>query len=80
MNKYKIFRLKTRFRVKVLRVKFSNKLSMFVVWNILPERIIYWASIRMIAYATGGKYGSTIVPELSAMDALGRWEDLMSNG
>jgi len=80
VNKYKIFRLKTRFRVKVLRAKFSNKLSMFVVWNILPERIIYWASIRMIAYATGGKYGSTIVPELSAMDALGRWEDLMSNG
>ena len=56
-----------------------EKLFRAIIWS-LPKQVIYWASIRMIAYATGGKYGHTIVPELSAMDALGRWEDLMSNG
>jgi len=27
-----------------------------------------------MAHATTGEYGSTVVPELTAMDALKRWE------
>ena len=45
----------------------------FIVWR-LSKRIIYWSAIRLIAYGTQGKYGNTIVPDLSAMDALKRWE------
>jgi hypothetical protein len=46
----------------------------------LPKRLVYFASIRLIAYATTGKYGTTIVPELSAMDALQRWEAIGEQG
>jgi len=53
-----------------LKEWFGTKLA----W-MLPRYIVMWASIRMIAHATQGKYGSTIVPELSAMDALKRWGD-----
>ncbi len=42
--------------------------------NMLPKRVVYFAAIRLIAYATTGKYGSTVVPELGAMDAVGRYE------
>lgn len=47
--------------------------------NMLPDWLIYWAAIRLISYATTGKYSSTIVPELSAMDALQRWSDKLQN-
>lgn len=45
----------------------------WLAWR-LPKYLVYWAAIRLIAFATSGKYGNTIVPELSAMDALDRWE------
>jgi len=47
-------------------------LGMKLAW-MLPRYIVMWASVRMIAHATQGEYGNTIVPELSAMDALKRW-------
>ena len=40
----------------------------------LPMQIAYWCAIRVIAHATTGKFSTTVVPELTAMDALGRWE------
>jgi len=40
----------------------------------LPKPLVYWCSLRLIAFATQGRYGSTVVPELRAMDALARWE------
>ena len=43
--------------------------------NRLPKWVVYFATIRLIAYATTGKYGNTIVPELGAMEAVQRWED-----
>jgi len=45
-----------------------------IVWR-LPPKFVMWCYIRVVAYATTGKYGNTVVPELSAMDALKRWED-----
>lgn len=41
----------------------------------LPEPLVYFCTIRLIANATQGKYGNQIVPELTAMDALKRWEE-----
>jgi len=52
--------------------KLKEKLQMKIAWG-LPKWLVMWASVRMIANATTGEYGSTIVPDLSAMDALKRW-------
>lgn len=50
----------------------KERLIMWFVW-LLPKWIVYWCAIRLGAYATCGKYGSQIVPELKFMDALDRW-------
>jgi len=60
MKKYNVERIIEQFIIKV-------------VWK-LPRVIILWASIRLMAHATTGDYGSTTVPDLTAMDALKRWE------
>jgi len=39
----------------------------------LPARLIYWSMIVGISHATVGKYGTTVVPDLAAMDALKRY-------
>jgi len=52
--------------------KWKEKTWMWLAWK-LPSTLVKWASIRLMAHATTGKYSETIVPELSAMDALGRW-------
>lgn len=57
-------------RLVVLR----EKAVLAFVWR-LPGWLVYWCSIRLMAHATTGKYGNTVVPELTAMDALKRWGD-----
>lgn len=39
----------------------------------LPKPIVYWASIRLVAHASQGEYGTEEVPALRAMDAIRRW-------
>ena len=51
----------------------KEKLMIKIAW-LLPREIVKWCSIRLIAHATSGKYSSQVIPELSAMDALKRWE------
>ena len=41
--------------------------------DLLPARVVYFATIRLIAFATGGRYGATLVPDLAAMEAVQRW-------
>ena len=41
----------------------------------LPKKLVLFCAIRLMAFVTDGKYSDTIVPELSGMDALKRWED-----
>lgn len=41
----------------------------------LPHGLVYWCAIRLGAHATCGQYGNQVVPELTFMDALKRWED-----
>lgn len=45
----------------------------FIAWH-LPRKLVMWSYVRVGAHATTGEYGSTIVPELSMMDALKRWD------
>lgn len=51
-----------------------DNIVMWIAWH-LPRKVAYWAAIRIGAHATQGKYGTQIVPDLSFMDALKRWED-----
>lgn len=48
----------------------------FLVWfaGILPRGVVYWCAIRLIAYATVGRYSDQVVPELTALEALKRWQ------
>lgn len=50
----------------------QEKLVRWIVWR-LPKRLVMWAYYRVLAHATTGKYGKTIVPEITAMDAVDRW-------
>lgn len=51
----------------------AEKLLNWFVWK-LPRRLVYQCAIRVIAHATTGQYGDQVVPELTAMDALERWD------
>jgi hypothetical protein len=50
------------------------KLAEWIAYR-LPRSVVYWAMIRAGAEVTTGKYGNTLVPELTFMDALKRYED-----
>jgi len=39
----------------------------------LPKEIKYLTAIDVIIYATTGKYEDTLVPDLTAIDAIGRF-------
>jgi hypothetical protein len=59
---------------RMIRWWITEKLFWWIAFH-LPEKIVYFATIRLVAYATGDeKYKHTIVPELPAMEAIGRWE------
>lgn len=45
----------------------------YFVARCMPRWLVYHCAIRLIAEATTGRYAATIVPDLSAMDALDRW-------
>ncbi len=51
----------------------TEKIWIKLAW-LLPRKLVMWAALRLVAHATQGEYGNTIVPELSAMDAIKRWE------
>jgi hypothetical protein len=54
-------------------MRLREKLLLWFVWH-LPRKVVYWCTIRLIANATTGPYSGQIVPALTAMDALQRWE------
>lgn len=53
--------------------KFWKRRLLNLVWK-LPRSVVYWSAIRVMANATTGEYRNQIVPDLTAMDALERWE------
>jgi len=53
---------------------FEIKLWYWLV-GLLPKKLVYFCSMHVMAYSTTGKYGSTVVPELSGMDAIKRYGD-----
>lgn len=55
----------------------TTKLWQWLAWK-LPRQLVYFAAIRLIAHATTDPYSYTIVPELTAMEALARWYPKMN--
>ncbi len=53
--------------------KKKEALMIKIAWA-MPRWLVCWCSIRLISKATVGEYGHQVVPELTAMDALKRWE------
>ena len=41
----------------------------------LPNKLIYFCFMHVMAYSTTGKYGNMIVPELTGIDAIKRYGD-----
>ena len=54
-----------------------DKGTKFYQWfvRMLPKKLIYFATVHLGAVTTTGKYGDTIVPKLTLMDALKRYGD-----
>lgn len=44
-----------------------------VAW-LLPRQVAMWAYIRVAAHATTGEYANTVVPDITMMEALDRWD------
>lgn len=57
----------------VLSYGLANKLAGFVADH-LPKRVVYFAYIRVWAFATSGRFASTHPLGISADVALERWE------
>jgi len=53
--------------------KFSEKILMGIAWS-LPKKLVMWCAVRLMAHATTGQYSSQIVPDLTIIDALRRWD------
>ena len=51
----------------------SETIAQKIAW-LLPRRVVYWAFIRVWAYATGEKYPTTEAPSIHCDTALARWE------
>lgn len=50
----------------------TERFWIWLAWK-LPRRLCYWASIRLMSAATVGPWSNQNVPELTAVDALIRW-------
>lgn len=53
--------------------KRNERVLLWFVWK-LPREVVKWSAIRVMANATTGEYSNQIVPDLTAMDALQRWD------
>ena len=42
----------------------------------MPRWLVYYCAIRLMVSASGSKYPNQVVPELTAMDALKRWDEV----
>jgi len=52
----------------------KEKLTIWIAWH-LPRYLVMWCACRVMAYATQGQWSSQVVPDLTVLDALKRWDD-----
>ena len=41
----------------------------------LPKKLVYFSFLQVMAHSTTGQYGNTVVPELSGLDAIERYNN-----
>lgn len=46
----------------------------WIAWH-LPKQLVLWAAVRLMSHATIGKYSDQVVPELTCLEALKKWEN-----
>jgi hypothetical protein len=51
----------------------KEKLQMKIAWR-MPHWLVMWCVVRVGAHATQGQYSNQVVPDLTLMDALKRWD------
>lgn len=51
------------------------KFFYWLVRHLVPNKVIYFCSMHVIAHSTTGKYGNTVVPSLTAMEAIKRFSE-----
>ena len=61
------------FELRYRLTKLRDRALMWIAWH-LPRSLVMWCYVRVGAHATTGQYGNTVVPDLTMMDALKRWE------
>lgn len=69
-----LFIIKWDVNGRIIWRKMLEKFMFWFTWK-LPKRLVYFCAIRVGAHATTGNYSNTVVPELTLMDAIKRWED-----
>lgn len=60
-------------RIKAFRKDLAEKFWIFIAWR-LPKPLVAWATARLGAHATQGEYSNQVVPELTVIDGLKRWD------
>lgn len=51
----------------------ENDFDWFELVKSLPKNLVYFCAMQVIAETTSGKYGHTVVPDLTAMEAVSRF-------
>ena len=51
----------------------AEKIWVWIAWR-LPRVLVMWASIRLMAHATQGKWGNECPDGVDVMTALQRWD------
>jgi hypothetical protein len=61
-----------RIELAYQRQKRSERFWTFLAWK-LPNKLAYWAYIRVAAHGSTGKYSTQVVPEMLMIEGLERW-------
>ena len=60
-------------KIKAFKYRVSTKFTQWLSHR-LPKKLRYFTAIDVFAYATCGKYGSTNATDITAMEAIRRFE------
>jgi hypothetical protein len=58
-----------RYRLRRLQEWLALKIA-----YLLPRTLVMWCAVRVMTHASTGRWSNQVVPELTCMDALKRWE------
>jgi hypothetical protein len=54
--------------------RFTERLCWCLAWS-MPERLAYYAAVRVVCYASVTKFRNTPMGDIGAQEALGHWHD-----